>query len=65
MRFSPKFTSWAQSQKSPCAVLRNVRQKEAPVLKLSGNINWEARDEQIRERNEKDKGLPGEGHPRF
>ena len=65
MKFSPKFTSWARSQSSPCAVLCNVGKIEKPILKLSGGINWEARNEMIHEDNRANRGLPGEGQPKF
>ena len=35
------------------------------TLKFSGNINWEARDDQTHEHNQAHKGVPPEGHPRF
>ena len=63
--FSPTFTSWAQSQSTPCEHISNFRIEPKKPLKLSGNINWEARNEQIHEYHEMHKGQPEEGQPIF
>lgn len=47
-----------------------AKECERSILKLSGNINWEARDEQARdeqarEHREANKGSPGSIDPRF
>ena len=48
-----------------CKTCKDWMVKGKKPLKLSGHINWEARNDLIHEDNEANKGLPKEGQPKF